>query len=95
LELELVETQASSSSEFNTSAAYQKIQPLGKIPAFEGANGFTLSEAIAIAVYGASTCFFFFFELKSLPDSPCILCMMSNFIISYPCQNYTVDNVQL
>ncbi|KAL2782726.1 hypothetical protein BJX66DRAFT_345573, partial [Aspergillus keveii] len=51
LELELVETQASSSSEFNTSAAYQKIQPLGKIPAFEGANGFTLSEAIAIAVY--------------------------------------------
>jgi elongation factor 1-gamma len=54
LELELVETQASSSSEFNTSAAYQKIQPLGKIPAFEGANGFTLSEAIAIAVYVTS-----------------------------------------
>ncbi|KAL3448564.1 hypothetical protein BJX65DRAFT_275007 [Aspergillus insuetus] len=54
LELELVETQANSSSEFNTSAAYQKIQPLGKIPAFEGANGFTLSEAIAIAVYVTS-----------------------------------------
>ncbi|CEL01646.1 Putative Glutathione S-transferase [Aspergillus calidoustus] len=54
LELELVETQANSSSEFNTSAAYRKIQPLGKIPAFEGANGFTLSEAIAIAVYVTS-----------------------------------------
>ncbi|KAL3457809.1 hypothetical protein BJX64DRAFT_268052 [Aspergillus heterothallicus] len=54
LELELVETQANSSAEFNSSAAYQKIQPLGKIPAFEGANGFTLSEAVAIAVYVTS-----------------------------------------
>ncbi|KAL2855474.1 hypothetical protein BJY01DRAFT_204204 [Aspergillus pseudoustus] len=54
LDLELVETQANSSAEFNSSAAYQKIQPLGKIPAFEGANGFTLSEAVAIAVYVTS-----------------------------------------
>jgi glutathione S-transferase len=34
------------------SAEYLKINPTGKIPAFEGANGFTLSETIAIAVYG-------------------------------------------
>ncbi|KAJ5600319.1 elongation factor 1 gamma domain-containing protein [Penicillium hetheringtonii] len=50
LDLELVETQPN--AEANSSAAYRKIHPLGKIPAFEGANGYTLSEAIAIAIYG-------------------------------------------
>ncbi|PYH48234.1 putative translation elongation factor eEF-1 subunit gamma [Aspergillus saccharolyticus JOP 1030-1] len=54
VELELVKTEPNSSSEFNSSAAYRRIQPLGKIPAFEGANGYTLSEAIAIAVYVTS-----------------------------------------
>ncbi|KAL4988990.1 hypothetical protein BDW68DRAFT_157644 [Aspergillus falconensis] len=54
LELELVETQANPTADFNKSEAYTKIQPLGKIPAFEGANGFTLSEVIAIAVYVTS-----------------------------------------
>ncbi|KAJ5180277.1 eEF1-gamma domain-containing protein [Penicillium capsulatum] len=52
LELELVNTQANASA--NSSAEYRKVQPLGKIPAFEGANGFTLSEAIAIAIYVTS-----------------------------------------
>ncbi|OJJ52641.1 hypothetical protein ASPSYDRAFT_51772 [Aspergillus sydowii CBS 593.65] len=54
LELELVETQANPAADFNKSDAYTKLQPLGKIPAFEGANGFTLSEVIAIAVYVTS-----------------------------------------
>ncbi|KAJ5252763.1 hypothetical protein N7489_003173 [Penicillium chrysogenum] len=54
LELELVNTQANSAAEFNSSAEYLKINPTGKIPAFEGANGFTLSETIAIAVYVTS-----------------------------------------
>ncbi|KAJ5873453.1 Elongation factor 1-gamma 2 [Penicillium subrubescens] len=52
LDLELVKTQPNSA--VNTSAEYLKIQPLGKIPAFEGANGFTLSEVIAIAIYVTS-----------------------------------------
>ncbi|KAJ5166363.1 Elongation factor 1-gamma 2 [Penicillium canariense] len=52
LELELVNTQPNSA--VNTSAEYLKVQPLGKIPAFEGANGFTLSEVIAIAIYVTS-----------------------------------------
>ncbi|KAJ5242191.1 Elongation factor 1-gamma 2 [Penicillium citrinum] len=52
LDLELVETQPN--AEANSSAAYRKIHPLGKIPAFEGANGYTLSEAIAIAIYVTS-----------------------------------------
>ncbi|PLB49469.1 eEF1-gamma domain-containing protein [Aspergillus steynii IBT 23096] len=54
VELELVNTQANSAADFNKSAEYTKLSPLGKIPAFEGANGYTLSEAIAIAVYVTS-----------------------------------------
>ena len=33
---------------------YLKINPLSKIPAFVGANGFVLTESIAIAVYSRS-----------------------------------------
>ncbi|KAB8266487.1 hypothetical protein BDV30DRAFT_221836 [Aspergillus minisclerotigenes] len=54
VELELVQTEANANAEFNKSAEYTKISPLGKVPAFEGANGYTLSEAIAIAVYVTS-----------------------------------------
>ncbi|KAJ5701484.1 Elongation factor 1-gamma 2 [Penicillium malachiteum] len=52
LDLELVQTQPNAAA--NSSAEYRKVQPLGKIPAFEGANGFTLSEVIAIAIYVTS-----------------------------------------
>ena len=52
MDLELVNTEADSNATFNRSAEYAKLSPLGKVPAFEGANGFGLSEAIAIAVYG-------------------------------------------
>ncbi|BAE61844.1 putative translation elongation factor eEF-1 subunit gamma [Aspergillus flavus] len=54
VELELVQTEANANAEFNKSAEYTRISPLGKVPAFEGANGYTLSEAIAIAVYVTS-----------------------------------------
>lgn len=90
MELELVETQANPAADFNKSDAYTKLQPLGKIPAFEGANGFTLSEVIAIAVYGTYT----IVHIISDFQGSSLLYMMSNFIISYPCQNNTVDNVQ-
>lgn len=33
------------------STEYLKLNKLGKVPTFEGADGFVLSEAIAIAVY--------------------------------------------
>ncbi|KAJ5358402.1 Elongation factor 1-gamma 2 [Penicillium cataractarum] len=52
LDIELVETKPNSAA--NNSAEYLKVQPLGKIPAFEGSNGFTLSEVIAIAIYVTS-----------------------------------------
>ncbi|KAJ5628477.1 hypothetical protein N7490_010705 [Penicillium lividum] len=48
LDIELVQTQPKGAA---ASAEYRKVQPLGKIPAFEGANGFNLSEVIAIAIY--------------------------------------------
>ncbi|KAE8144789.1 hypothetical protein BDV25DRAFT_134356 [Aspergillus avenaceus] len=54
VELELVNTEANSAADFNKSAEYTKLNPLGKIPAFEGANGYTLSEVVAIAVYVTS-----------------------------------------
>ncbi|KAJ5092336.1 eEF1-gamma domain-containing protein [Penicillium alfredii] len=54
LDLELVKTEANGNASFNSGAEYRKVSPLGKVPAFEGANGFTLSEAIAIAVYVTS-----------------------------------------
>ncbi|KAJ5657950.1 uncharacterized protein N7484_001599 [Penicillium longicatenatum] len=53
LDIELVQTQPNASANVSN-AAYRKIQPLGKIPAFEGANGFNLSEVIAIAIYVTS-----------------------------------------
>lgn len=52
MDLELVRTEANSTAAFNQSAEYAKVNPLGKIPAFEGANGFVLSEVIALAIYG-------------------------------------------
>ncbi|KAJ5127610.1 Elongation factor 1-gamma 2 [Penicillium atrosanguineum] len=52
LELDLVKTEANAAK--NSGPEYRKVQPLGKIPAFEGANGFNLSEAIAIAIYVTS-----------------------------------------
>ncbi|KAF8427275.1 elongation factor EF-1 gamma subunit [Tirmania nivea] len=37
--------------DFPVSAEYLKINPVGKIPAFVGSNGFVLTECIAIAIY--------------------------------------------
>jgi hypothetical protein len=49
LDLELAETAPASGN-----ASYKAISPLDKIPAFVGANGFVLTECIAIAVYRES-----------------------------------------
>jgi len=50
LDLDLVETEPSK----GVPADYLKLNKLGKVPTFEGADGFVLSEAVAIAVYLAS-----------------------------------------
>jgi elongation factor 1-gamma len=51
LDLELIQADNNVNAEFNKSAEYRKLNPQGKIPTFVGANGFVLTEAIAIAIY--------------------------------------------
>lgn len=41
------------------SKEYLSINPLGQVPTFVGADGFVLSESIAIAVYSKLTLFVF------------------------------------
>lgn len=47
LELEFVETTPAN----GVPSEYLKINPLGKVPSFVGADGYTLTECIAIAIY--------------------------------------------
>jgi elongation factor 1-gamma len=47
LELEIVDTNPSK----GVSAEYLKLNKLGKVPTFVGADGYTLHECVAIAVY--------------------------------------------
>jgi elongation factor 1-gamma len=47
VELEVVETEPVK----GLSAEYLKLNKLGKVPTFVGADGYTLHEAIAIAIY--------------------------------------------
>jgi elongation factor 1-gamma len=49
LDIELVHTQPP-----KTDPEYSKINPLNKIPTFVGANGFLLTEVMAIAIYCTS-----------------------------------------
>ncbi|KAF2124828.1 hypothetical protein P153DRAFT_301715 [Dothidotthia symphoricarpi CBS 119687] len=50
LDVEFVETEPAK----GVPAEYLKLNKLGKVPTFEGADGFVLSESVAIAVYLAS-----------------------------------------
>ena len=80
LELDFVDTEPAK----GVPAEYLKINPLGKIPSFEGADGYVLTEAIAIAIY--STC-------DSIVQSQTST-MMRNFInYSYPCLKTTVETL--
>ncbi len=36
---------------------YLKLNKLGKIPTFEGGDGYVLTESMAIAIYSTSACF--------------------------------------
>lgn len=51
LDVELVHTQPRE----GLSADYRLLNKLGRVPTFEGADGFVLTEVIAIAVYREST----------------------------------------
>jgi elongation factor 1-gamma len=47
LDIELVHEEPAK----GVSAEYLKINPQGKVPTFQGADGFVLNECIAIAIY--------------------------------------------
>jgi glutathione S-transferase len=47
LDLEVVEVETGA----NAPADYKKLNKLGKIPTFQGSDGYVLSECIAIAIY--------------------------------------------
>ena len=49
LDLDFVETDTA-----NATAEYLKYNKLSKVPTFVGADGYVLSECIAIAIYGES-----------------------------------------
>jgi hypothetical protein len=51
LDLEIVQTETGSAAP----ASYLKYNKLGLIPTFVGSDGYVLSEAIAIAIYGRSS----------------------------------------
>jgi elongation factor 1-gamma len=46
LDVELIETRPP-----DVDAEYRKLNPLGRVPTFVGANGFVLTESMAIAIY--------------------------------------------
>ncbi|KAG4217186.1 hypothetical protein PC116_g34333, partial [Phytophthora cactorum] len=46
LDLDIVEADTA-----NPSPEFLKVNPLGKIPAFAGSDGFNLTESMAIAIY--------------------------------------------
>lgn len=62
LDVELVETQPS-----NVSNDYRKLNKLGKIPTFEGSDGYILTEVIAIAVYCTWSYFFLSPLIRPVP----------------------------
>lgn len=79
LDLEIVETVPAN----GVSQDYLKINRLGRVPSFVGADGYTLTESMAIAIYSTSA-----------PPSAIsyALCMMKDLIKhSYPCLKTTVE----
>lgn len=68
-----------------TPTEYLKINPLGRIPSFEGADGYVLTECIAIAIYSRL--------LVIWVDNPRNTSAMMRTVIiySYPCLNTLVE----
>lgn len=63
---------------------YLKLNPLGKIPTFVGADGYELTEAIAIAIYSMNS--------TLLPSHLSFSLMMKRIInYSYPCLKISVE----
>ena len=82
IKLDLVHTEPAK----GVSTDYLKLNRLGKVPTFEGSDGYVLSECIAIAIYRECISY------PSLsPASACIYDEPSTFNYSYPCLKTTVE----
>lgn len=64
---------------------YIKLNKLGKIPSFQGSDGYDLTEAIAIAIYSLSNLPFL------LVPAAQIFVMRIPIKYSYPCLKTTVE----
>jgi len=84
LQLEIVEQNPMK----GVSSDYTRVNQLGKIPSFEGADGFILSECLAIAVYSMLPLSHLHSAHARVPrnDEQFLL-----FLYSYPCQKTNVD----
>lgn len=78
LDVELVETKIGEGAK---SPEYKKINKTGQVPSFVGADGFILTECIAIAVYRT---------LQSFPFAPYRDEYLYQTFYSYPCQNISL-----
>lgn len=68
---------------------YKKLNPLAKIPTFQGSDGYVLNEVIAIAIYRESS--HLSLSLRILLATSCRSHMMKQYTsFSYPCLNQTL-----
>jgi len=82
LDLEIVDTDPTKGP---LDPEYLKINKLGKIPSFVGADGYELTESIAIAIYSMSSTFRHIHQ-------PSTYMMRNTIIYSYPCLKTIVEN---
>lgn len=82
IDLEVVETTPAK----GVSADYLKLNKLGRVPTFEGADGFVLSEMMAIAVYSESL----WLDIHPTMHND----EMFHQITVYPWQKNSVENLQ-
>jgi len=88
LDLEFVETTPAN----GVPPEYLKINPLGKVPSFVGADGYTLTECIAIAIYSMYS---FAQDLALSSFALCRTRMRHIINFSYPCLKIPVENYKL
>ena len=90
LDIEFVHTEPAK----GVSDDYKLINKLGLVPSFVGADNFTLTESIAIAIYRKSRRFIWTSPSTTSPNSGTPNARMRNIInYSYPCLKITVETL--
>ena len=90
LDIEFVHTEPAK----GVSDDYRLINKLGLVPSFVGADNFTLTESIAIAIYRKSRREYLDSSQHDTPSQGIRNAMMRNIInYSYPCLKITVETL--